>query len=83
VWSVIGGPTVLAAMREQSTAVGISFIIGFYLTLVAGLAAMVIVFGTAGQLSAKARYGLSVIAAVSLAIFGIYQIIVGIDALIL
>ena len=80
-WSVIGGPTVLAAIREQSTAVGISFIIGFYLTLVTGLAAMVIVFGTAGQLSPRARYGLSVIAAVSLAIFGIYQMIVGIDAL--
>jgi threonine/homoserine/homoserine lactone efflux protein len=80
-WGVVGGPTVLAAMREQSTAVGLSFIIGFYLTFILGLVAIVILFGTVGKLSARLSYWLSVIAAVSLAVLGIYQIVVGAMAL--
>ena len=41
-WGVVAGPIVLAGWQEQSPAVGISFIIGFYTAFVIGLAGLVL-----------------------------------------
>ncbi len=80
-WTVVAGPIVLDAWRHQSVAVGAGFIAGFYLTFVCGLAALIIIFATAGRLNPRLNKFFSGLSAVALLIFGVYQIIVGIAAL--
>jgi hypothetical protein len=80
-WVVVGGPIVLDAWQNQSPAVGLSFIIGFYLAFIAGLAALVLVFGLAGRLNAHINRLLNASSAVMLVVLGIYQIIAGVRLL--
>ena len=76
-WGVVAGPIVLQAWREQSPAVGLSFVVGFYLMFVLGLVGLTILFGTVGQMSERLNRALSVLAAVALLLFGLYQLWVG------
>ncbi len=72
-WTLVTGPILVAGWRE-SPAYGLSFLGGFYFTLVGGLATMVLVFGLAarfGQGINRAMLGLSVLA---LLVFGLYQL---------
>ena len=80
-WGVVAGPIVLSGMQERSPAVGISFIIGFYVTFVLGLAALVWIFSTVGKLSPTLNRILSGVAVVALVILGLLQIIIGVRAL--
>lgn len=82
-WGVVAGPIVLQAWREQSPAVGLSFVLGFYLMFVLGLVGLTILFGTVGQMSERLNKLLSVLAAVSLLLFGFYQLWVGVTAIFL
>jgi len=79
-WAVVGGPIVLSGWRE-SAAMGIGFLVGFYGTFVAGLAALIMVFASAGKINPKANRMLRGIAAAALLGFGFYQIIIGIKAI--
>ena len=79
-WAVVGGPIVLSGWRE-SAAMGIGFLVGFYGTFVAGLAALIMVFASAGKINPKANRMLRGIAAVALLGFGLYQTIIGIKAI--
>ena len=80
-WSVIAGPIVLSGWR-RSPSLGISFVVGFYGCFVCALAALIVVFGTAGKIGPRANRLLSVAAAATLLAFGLYQIIVGATAVI-
>jgi threonine/homoserine/homoserine lactone efflux protein len=78
-WSVVAGPIMLSGWRE-SAKLGITFIVGFYGTFVCILVALIVVFATAGRLNPQVNRILTVITAVALAAFGVYQITVGIIA---
>jgi threonine/homoserine/homoserine lactone efflux protein len=80
-WVVVGGPIVLDAWQNQSPGAGLSFIAGFYLAFIAGLAALVLVFGLAGRLNAHINRLLNASSAVMLVVLGIYQIIAGVRLL--
>ncbi len=79
-WSLVTGPILVAGWR-QAPLNGIGFLLGFYCTMVAGLAATILLFGIARQLGPtvnRAVLGLSVIA---LAGFGVYQLWRGLAAI--
>ncbi|RME71667.1 MAG: lysine transporter LysE [Chloroflexi bacterium] len=76
-WSILAGPILLEGWR-QSPALGISFVAGFYLTLVGGFAAFVLVFAFARRFGPLASRLLSGVSAVALAAFGLYQCWTGI-----
>ncbi|MBW1798154.1 MAG: LysE family transporter, partial [Deltaproteobacteria bacterium] len=78
-WSVVAGPIMLSGWRE-SARLGIAFIVGFYGTFVCILVVLIIVFATAGRLNPKVNRILTAITGVALAVFGVYQITVGIIA---
>jgi len=72
-WTLVTGPILVAGWRE-SPACGLTFLGGFYLTLVGGLATIVMVFGLAARFGEginRAMLGLSVLA---LLLFGLYQL---------
>ena len=79
-WSVVAGPIMLSGWRE-SPGLGMSFIVGFYGTFVCLLAALIIIFATAGRLNPGVHKILTAITAVALAAFGVYQVTVGMIAL--
>ncbi len=76
-WSVVAGPILLEGWR-QSPRLGLSFLLGFYGTIVAGFAGLIILFATARQLGPKVTRILSGVSAAALLIFGLYQIWEGI-----
>ena len=75
-WSVVGGPIVLAGWRESS-GLGIGFLVGFFGTFVASLAALIVLFATAGKISPKFNKILRGFAGAALLVFGVYQIWIG------
>jgi threonine/homoserine/homoserine lactone efflux protein len=79
-WSVLAGPVVLDAWR-QSPIEGISFVAGFYTMLIGGFALFVILFATASRLGPQINRGLRIVSIVALAMFGVYQLWVGVLAL--
>jgi threonine/homoserine/homoserine lactone efflux protein len=81
-WSLVAGPIVLEAWRQVSPMAGLSFVVGFYVIFVLGLAALVLVFGTVGRISAEANKVLNGVAVLALVILGAYQIIVGVGGII-
>lgn len=76
-WSVLAGPIVLDGWR-QSPLLGVSFVLGFYGTLIGGFAAFVILFATTSRLGPRVRYILNIVSAIALLIFGLYQLWTGI-----
>ncbi len=72
-WSVVAGPILLEGWR-QLPQLGLSFLIGFYGTMVSGLAGLIVLFATARQLGPKVTRILSGVSAAALLIFGLYQI---------
>jgi threonine/homoserine/homoserine lactone efflux protein len=76
-WMLVTGPILLAGWRE-SPVNGLGFLAGFYFTLVGGLAAIVIIFGTAAKLGPKFNRALLGISSIALLGFGLYQLWLGI-----
>jgi threonine/homoserine/homoserine lactone efflux protein len=72
-WTLVTGPILVAGWRE-SPAYGLSFIGGFYLTLVGGLAAIVLVFGLAARFGEGINRAILGVSAVALLVFGLYQL---------
>jgi threonine/homoserine/homoserine lactone efflux protein len=79
-WSVIAGPIVLEGWRT-SPSLGLSFVIGFYLTLIGGLIGLIILFASASQMGPKVSQVLRVISVGALLLFGVYQIWAGVVTL--
>ena len=75
-WSLITGPILLRGWRE-TPALGIGFLSGFYVTLILGLATLIVLFGLAAQLGPKVNRLLLGISAIALTGFGAYQLWLG------
>ncbi|HKJ38098.1 MAG TPA: LysE family transporter [Anaerolineales bacterium] len=78
-WTLVTGPILIRGWRESPT-LGIGFLLGFYLTIIASLSVIIIVFGKAKELGPKVNRALLGISAIALFCFGIYQLALGINA---
>ena len=76
-WTLVTGAILLKGWRETPVN-GIGFLIGFYVTLISGLAALILIFGTAAKLGSKFNRMLLGISAIALTCFGLYQLWLGI-----
>jgi len=72
-WTLATGPILLKGWRETPLH-GISFLAGFYITLLLSLSAIIIVFGATARFGPKVNRALLGISAVALFIFGLYQL---------
>ena len=72
-WTLVTGPILVAGWRA-SPAYGLSFIVGFYLTLVGGLATIVLVFGLAARFGEGIKHAMLGVSAWALLVFGLYQL---------
>ena len=72
-WSLVLGPAVLVAWG-RSPAYAVALVIAFYVTMVAGLACTVLIFGMANLLGPASRRTLVLVSAVILASLGVYQL---------
>jgi len=77
-WTLVTGPILLKGWRE-SPMNGIGFLSGFYVTLITGLAAVILVFGVAQKLGPKFNRFMLGISTVALFCFGIYQLWLGLS----
>lgn len=72
-WTLVTGPILLTGWRE-TPANGLGFIVGFFVSLIFSLSAIVVVFGTARRFGPKVNRTLLGISAVALFCFGLYQL---------
>jgi threonine/homoserine/homoserine lactone efflux protein len=72
-WSMISGPILIKGWRE-TPGHGLSFLLGFYLTLIGGYAITVLVFGLAQKLGPRVNHVMLGISAIALFGFGLYQL---------
>jgi threonine/homoserine/homoserine lactone efflux protein len=72
-WAAIGGPILLGAWSDAPP-LGISFMVGFYGTMTAGCAALIILFASARHLGSRFVRILSGFSALALFLFGLYQL---------
>jgi threonine/homoserine/homoserine lactone efflux protein len=79
-WAVVGGPIVLSAWRE-SPWLGGAFLLGFFGTFVLGMGIQILLFATAGRLNPGVNRALNVVACAALAVFGFYQLAMGLSSL--
>jgi threonine/homoserine/homoserine lactone efflux protein len=76
-WTLVTGPILIRGWRE-SPSLGVGFILGFYLTIIASLSAIIIVFGKAREIGPKVNRVLLGVSAFALFFFGLYQLWLGI-----
>ena len=76
-WTLVTGPTLLAGWRKTPV-YGLAFIVGFYVTMILSLVAIILIFGTVRQLGPKINRILLGVSAIALLFFGIYQLWLGI-----
>ena len=79
-WATVAGPILIEAWRE-SPPLGISFVLGFYGTLIGGFLVFVALFAIARRLDARLNRILSGVSALALLGFGLYQLMIGLQAL--
>ncbi len=72
-WGTIGGPILITAWR-QAPALGVSFLAGFYGTLIGGFMAFIALFAIAKNLDPRLGRVLSAVSALALLLFGLYQL---------
>lgn len=75
-WTLVTGPILIRGWRETPIH-GISLLLGFYVTMILTLAAIILVFGSARQLGPKVNRALLGISAIALFFFGLYQMWLG------
>jgi len=78
-WTLVTGPILIQGWRETPLH-GVIFILGFYITMILSLCAIIIVFGSARQLGPRVNRALLGISAVALVCFGLYQLWLGLAA---
>jgi threonine/homoserine/homoserine lactone efflux protein len=76
-WSLVTGPILVTGWRETPV-YGLGFLAGFYVTLILGFSALIIVFGSARQLGPRVNRALLGISAITLFCFGLIQLWLGI-----
>lgn len=76
-WSLVTGPILLRGWRETPL-YGVGFLAGFYVTIVSGIAALILAFGAAREFGPKVNRVLIGISGVALFCFGLYQLWQGI-----
>lgn len=76
-WSLVTGPILLRGWRETPIH-GLGFLMGFYVTVILGLTAIILVFGKASELGPKLSRFLIGVSALALFCFGLYQLWLGI-----
>lgn len=72
-WSLVTGPILLRGWRETPFN-GAGFLLGFYITIILSLGAIIIIFGSARQLGPRLNRALLGVSAVALFVFGLYQL---------
>lgn len=75
-WATIAGPIFLEGWR-QSKIIGVSFLVGFYGTLIGGFAGFVTVFALSKRLDPRVSQVLSFVSALALLGFGLVQLWLG------
>ena len=75
-WSLVTGPILLMGWRE-TPAHGIGMLVGFYLTLIAVLGGIILLFDTAGRVGQKMHRALLLASVLGLVCFGVYQVGIG------
>jgi threonine/homoserine/homoserine lactone efflux protein len=80
-WSTVTGPLFLEGWR-QSPSLGVSFVVTFYIGFIGFLIALVTLFTLARSSGGRVSRMLVGISAVALSLFGLYQIIFAVIALI-
>jgi threonine/homoserine/homoserine lactone efflux protein len=78
-WTLVTGPILLNGWRI-SPLHGVIFIAGFYVTLVAVLAGIVMIFGMAQTVGPKFNHTMLAISVLALLFFGLYQLWLGMFA---
>jgi threonine/homoserine/homoserine lactone efflux protein len=78
-WGIVAGPILLDSWRESPPG-AVAFILGFYLTFVAGLGAFIFVVGSARDVHPRIHRALVGITAAALGGFGIWQVGAGLVA---
>ncbi len=78
-WRLVTGPILVAGWRE-APAIGVAFLLGFYVTFVLSLMSIIVVFGAMRNLGEKIRRALVGISAVALLGFGLYQLWLGVTS---
>lgn len=79
-WAAIAGPILIAGW-QQSPAVGLAFLLGFYAALVGGLALFIVAAGLAGRIDPRVNRGLAAFSAVALFGLGLFQLVSGMRGL--
>jgi len=79
-WGLVGAPLVLAAWRDRPADAAL-FLMGFYLTLVAGGMGLVVAFGLAARLGRQLRRALLWTSVLALSAFGVLQVVTGLGRL--
>jgi threonine/homoserine/homoserine lactone efflux protein len=77
-WSLVTGPILLSGWHRAPIN-GIAFLVGFYATMVASLAILIIVIGTMRRLGPKVNRALLGLSALLLIGFGVYQLWLGLS----
>ncbi len=75
-WTLVTGPILLSGWHE-SPINGIGFLAAFYLTMIACLAAVILIFGFAQRLGPKFNRAMLAASAIALFCFGAYQLWLG------
>lgn len=75
-WATIAGPIFIAGWK-QSPGNGLSFVLGFYLTLIGGFMAFILLLAQTERLDARLSRLLSGFSALALLLFGLYQLWLG------
>jgi len=76
-WTLVTGPILLKGWRETPV-YGFGFIVGFYVTMILSLVAMILIFGTVRRLGPRINRILLGISALALFCFGWYQLWLGV-----
>jgi threonine/homoserine/homoserine lactone efflux protein len=79
-WGLVAGPVLVDAW-SRSPKYGLAFLAGFYAAMVATLAGIILLFGTARQLGPRLNRALLLISAILLGGFGVYQLWMGVSRL--
>ena len=72
-WSTVGGPILLEGWR-LAPAFGLAYLLGFYGTLIGGMALLIVLFGKAQQLGPRVERALLAASVMLLALFGLWQV---------
>ncbi|MHB0972555.1 MAG: LysE family translocator [Thermoanaerobaculia bacterium] len=73
-WTLVLGPAAVAAW-EKAPRLAIALVVSFYATIVAGIVATIVLFGTATLAGGRLQRALMLVSAVALAALGVWQFV--------